>query len=31
MKDQGCDSYVQMKREADNREEGKITANNSTD
>jgi len=31
LKDQGCDSYVEMKKKADNREEWKTAANQSTD
>lgn len=31
IKDQGCNSYVEMKRKADNREEWKMAANQSTD
>jgi len=30
-KDQGCNSYVEMKRKVDKREEWKIPANQSTD
>jgi len=31
IRDQGCDSYVQMKRKADNREERKLTVNQFSD
>jgi len=31
IKDQGCNSYVDMKRKADDREEWKMAANQSTD
>jgi len=31
IKDRGCDSYVEMKRKADKREEWKMAANQSTD
>lgn len=31
IRDQGCNSYVQMKRRADKREEWKMAANQSTD
>jgi len=31
IKDQGCDSYVEMKRKADKREEWKMATNQSMD
>jgi len=31
IKDQGCNSYVEMKRKADKREDWKMAANQSTD
>lgn len=31
IKDQGCESYVEMKRKAENREEWQMAANQSTD